>query len=307
MIIKSLSKSVSFLTALWKFFSAIRRSLWKYSIVLFLILFCASPMLVADIPFVGATFNYVHNALCWVGNLTVVKMLLDKLSFLFPLISGLFECAAVIVPIVWVISVIVVPVLAFLRKNLDSLMDKLISKRSTKAAGINQGTVPLRKPQKPKKVRRPKTPKKTAPVWGYAKLLTFRQRLRAKENLRELKETSEFCFNKKDETYIRIQRIAARDDMEPDEALYTFKELDKKKGISVTVKEKESFTVRFAKDAGGVYAYFPTTSEEVGTRFSEKQIPLELNAPVGIFYRIPGDEEKILLFVITWIGDDRLC
>ncbi|MBR3837657.1 MAG: hypothetical protein IKJ74_05855 [Clostridia bacterium] len=306
MIIKSLSKPVSFFTALWKLFSAIRRSFWKYSIVLFLILFCASPELVADIPFVGTAFNTIHIALCWVGDLTIVRLILDKLSFLFPLISGLFECAVILVPFFWVVSVLIVPVLTFLRKKLELLEEKLMERRAIKAAGLDRKKEPVQKPPKKKKVRRLKTAKKAVPVWGYAKLLSLRQRRRAKENLRELKEISEFCFNKKDETYIRIQWIAAHDGMEPDDVLYTFKELKKKKGIIITAGGT-SKRLCFAKDAVGAYAYVPSTSEELVNRFAEQQIPLEMNVPVGIFGGSKAEGERILLFVITWIGDDRLC
>lgn len=321
---------MSFLTKLNGALKKIRKSGWKLTLIILLVYLSANPYYLSQIPFVYESFLYANNVYYTVMDFIYRGIEIPVIGSILGFIISFLPIAAACIVLLWVLSLIGVPITNLIIKA--PLKKKPRRKPRPSVTPIKHtpnSITTIEKPERPVKpmtieniqdsevstntsepVRRPippRTPahtKKPAPAnskkkasRGSSKLLTFLEKVISFIRLKILKIDTEPVFFREDDSYIRVQRLNADDtvggtQLKADELL----KWNSQNSISIPYTYKgEEFYASAYRTEGNKSAFI-----RMHKNYEDNElIP---NEPWALWI-LNENNENVLVMVITWIGD----
>ena len=267
------------------FFRKIRKSSWKLSILVLVLFLSVEPTRVADIPLVAEVFVFANNIYNYVISVVYEMFDIPILSDIIGFNNSLLAILANVLPLLWLISVAVVWVTDFAKKITTKLQEEKLKPKKV----VNK--------QKP--VRKHNTNKKPVKyMFGSAVALTPLQKIRAMLELKELKEQCEMVFYENKNTYLRLQRMVVNDSMNEKKDEILDWGVNNRIDVPFVIDDLKGNIVFFLEDGNAKFKV------QIGNAIAETSMKLNSPTSVDIDY---GTGRKLLLLVVTWIGDEGKC
>ena len=327
---------MSFLKKLNAALKKIRKSGWKLTLIIILVFFSANPSYLSEIPFVYESFIYANDIYYTVMDFINRGFAYPVIGSILGFVLSLLPVVALCIVALWVISLIATPITDLIIKapvkkkpyrrprpsvkpinrtpseikpiekserlvkpmSIENIQE---SEVSTKASEPVKSPVPPRAPVPPRvsaPVRRPAPPvSQPKSSRGSSKLMTFFEKLISFIRLNILKIGSGHVFFKKNDSYIRVQRINFDDTIGGNQ--YKTEEIIKwnsQNSVSIPFKYGDSEVLASAyrtKDGKSAFVRMPTCLED------KELIP---NTPTALWVE-NKQGETVLVMVTTWIGD----
>lgn len=267
------------------FFRKIRKSSWKLAILVLVLFLSVEPTRVADIPLVAEVFVFANNIYNYVISVVYEMFDIPILSDIIGFNNSLLAILANVLPLLWLISVAVVWVTDFAKKITTKLQEEKLKPKKV----VNK--------QKP--VRKHNTNKKPVKyMFGSAVALTPLQKIRAMLELKELKEQCEMVFYENKNTYLRLQRMVVNDSMNEKKDEILDWGVNNRIDVPFAIDDLKGNIVFFLEDGNAKFKV-KIGNADAGTS-------MKLNSPTSVDIDY-GTGRKLLLFVVTWIGDEGKC
>lgn len=312
---------MDFLNKLRNYCRKKQKTIGILALIFLFVFFVIYPDYIGFIPIVSELFIDANSLHGYLVSYMYQMVDLPFMDILVDIYNTIIRGGAFLFTALWLVFVIIrvfVGIIEKAREKFKALSEKINKKKAQQKADkearsllheIRQLTKTPQQSAQPvnleKKVakkmmgmKKNKVKKPVKYMFGSAVAMTPLQKIRAMYELKELKEQCEMVFFENKNTYIRIQRMVATDSMnEKKESLLEWG-INKRITIPFTVNDQDAKLLLYLENNSAKFKI------EMGGDVAEAA--MTLNTPIGIAF---ADEmgRSVLLFVVTWIGDEERC